>query len=104
MVENEPSRRDLMLRHDIEAHARILTEFTQKLSGLQNELDDIKAARELEAAVAVERKENLDGRLKRIESSIANISNLGKWVAGTIGAVFITAVVGFVIRGGFSDK
>lgn len=58
--------------------------------------DQAKAASELEEF----KEEALDGRLKRIEASVAAVYSLGKWILASIGATLLLAIVTFILRGG----
>jgi hypothetical protein len=78
--------------------AKSLTAITVEIGELQAPLKQLEIDRE----VRKERDKNLNGRLDRIEESIHAVYNLGKWVLAAIGAVLITAVVTFVVKGGLN--
>ena len=85
---------ETQVERDVRDHARIITELINRLSKIENE-------RATEHAVAEVEEVSLNDRLRRIEESIKQVYDLGKWLLGSVGALILTAIVGFVLKGGF---
>jgi hypothetical protein len=77
------------LEEDVRSHAKTITEIVAALN-----------LRNVEDARRDERDKARDERLDRIEESIKAVYGLGKWVLAAIGGVFVTAIVGFILKGG----
>lgn len=81
------------LTRDVQSHARIISELVSGISTLRTAQDKNDALRQM-------KDEYLDERLDRIEASIKSVYTLGKWVLGAFGAVLISALATFIVRGG----
>ncbi len=86
------------LRHDVSAHAKTLTELTVD----QRTIKDTISQMQIERAVRVERDGRLDDRLKGIESNVAAVYSLGKWLLASFGSALMLAVVLFIKNGGLN--
>lgn len=77
------------IEEDVRAHAKTISEIVTAMN-----------SRAIEDARREERDKSRDERLERIEESIKAVYGLGKWVLAAVGATVLTAVVGFILKGG----
>lgn len=81
------------LARDVQMHAKTITELVTAISQLRTDREKNDALRQL-------KDEHLDERLDRIEASIKSVYGLGRWVLGAFGAVLLSALATFIVRGG----
>lgn len=81
------------VEEDLRAHAKTLSHLVAEISTIRSHMLTTDAVVELT-------EKHLNERLGRMEASLKAVYSLGQWLLGAVGAVLITAVVGFVLRGG----
>ena len=82
------------LRHDLNDHSRILTEFTQDQRKQNDMLEEIKR----NEAVRANNEGHAKDRFDEIERRIDKVYNLGVWVLGALGLALINGVAGPLIQ------
>ena len=84
------------LRAMLANHERTLAELVNEQRQIRVFVDEIRTDRE----VRKERDRNLADHLERIETSVASIFSIGKWLLLTTGSGVLMAFITFMLNGG----
>lgn len=84
------------LRAMLANHERTLAELVNEQRQIRVFVDEIRTDRE----VRKERDRNLADHLERIETNVASIFSIGKWLLLTTGSGVLMAFITFMINGG----